>query len=139
VLRWEPVGTLAPDAYYAIKVAYTPASAPDQIWFDETPWIKDTQWVLSEHGYLPDLSADDQFRWSVQVMRKTGTDAQGKPSGEPLSPVSEVRMLTWKAASADGGGDGSDDGGGEEPPAEPTRTPRPPTTNHRTLPVSFMK
>jgi hypothetical protein len=121
MLTWKPVGTLAPDAYYVITVAYTPASAPDQTWLDETPWIKDTQWALSEHSYLPGLSADDQFRWSVQVMRKTGTDAQGKPTGTPLSPMSEVRMLTWKAAAK-----GGNEGGGEGPSPKPTRTPRSP-------------
>jgi hypothetical protein len=119
VLRWEPIGTLAPDAYYVITVAYTPASALDQTWLDETPWIKNTQWTLSEHGYLPGLSADGQFRWSVQVMRKTGADAQGKPTGTPLSPMSKVRMLTWKAATA-----GGDEGGEEGPSPKPTRTPR---------------
>jgi hypothetical protein len=43
-----------------------------------------------------DLSDDGQFRWSVQVMRKTGVNAQEKPVGVPLSPMSGEWTFTWR-------------------------------------------
>ncbi len=54
---------------------------------------QDTSWRLNEHDYLLDLSDDGQFHWSVQVMRQTGVDADGKPIGEPLSGRSDERTL----------------------------------------------
>jgi serine/threonine protein kinase len=117
VLTWQPVGQLPADGYYEVVVAYSPASDPSQTWKDETPWTKETRWTLSDHDYLPGLSADGKFRWSVHVMRKTGQNAQGKPTGTPLSPMSATRTLTWQAPSPGGGGQ---PGG---PPGQPTRPP----------------
>ena len=115
VLSWQSVGNLPADGYYEIVVAYSPASDPSQTWHDETPWTKETRWTLSEHSYLPGLSADGKFRWSVRVMRKTGQNAQGRPTGTALSPMSATRTLTW--------GGTVPGGGGPNPP--PTRTPLP--------------
>jgi hypothetical protein len=104
VLSWEPVGELSADAYYVVTVAYTHLG---EIWFDDVPWIRATSWTLSEHTYLKDLSDNGEYLWSVQVMRQTGTDADGKPAGVPLSPKSEERSVIWKAESGGGGGSGS--------------------------------
>jgi hypothetical protein len=100
-LRWQPVGQLEPDEYYVTTVAYHHLG---ETWYDETPWLKDTSWNLSDHGYLRDLSDDSQFRWAVQIMRRTGINAEGKPEGIARSPLSEVRTLIWQAASPGGGG-----------------------------------
>jgi capsular polysaccharide biosynthesis protein len=100
VLAWEPVGKLPVDSYYAVTVAY---SHNGTTWYDDVPWTQDTSWTLSEHVYLLDLSEDGLFRWSVQVVRQTGLDAEGKPLGEPLGAPSEVRTLTWRRASSGGG------------------------------------
>ncbi|MFC2037279.1 protein kinase [Chloroflexota bacterium] len=104
VLSWQSVGQLPPDGYYEVVLTYTPASAPSETWTDETPWTKDTSWTLSEHDYLPGLSADQRFHWAVRVMRRTGQDAQGRPTGAPLSQISAVRMLAWNRPSTGGPG-----------------------------------
>jgi hypothetical protein len=95
------VGELPSDAFYEVSVAYIHLG---QTWHDDVPWTRDTSWTLSEHAYLKDLSDNDEFRWSVQVMRQTGTDAGGKPVGVPLSPQSEERLLIWKTADVGGPG-----------------------------------
>jgi serine/threonine protein kinase/outer membrane protein assembly factor BamD (BamD/ComL family) len=109
VLRWQPVGQLKANEYYQILVTFAPASNPGETWPDNTPWIRDSQWTLSEHNYLSDLSADDLFHWSVRVVRQTGTDAEGNPQGTPLSPMSEERTLIWR---------GTPEGGSTAPGAE---------------------
>ena len=96
VLVWQPVDKLPADAYYAISVAYSHEGAT---WYDDVPWTRNTSWALSEHRYLLDLSDDGQFRWSVQVVRQTGVDAGGKPTGLPLSAPSTVRTLIWRRTS----------------------------------------
>ena len=120
-LSWKPVGQLADEEHYKITVAYTHRG---QTWYDEIPWTRDTSWLLSEHRYLLDLCDDGLYHWSVQVVRRTGVDAEGKPVGTPLSPMSEERTLTWQVVSDGGGGNG---GGATEPEptSKPTNTPPP--------------
>jgi len=111
LLQWTSVGPLPADAYYVISLAYPHGQ---ETWYDETPWLKETSWLVNEHEYLLDLSNDGSFRWSVQVMRQTGEDDRGRPVGVPLGPLSEERSFNWMRSS----------GGGGEP--EPTPPPPPP-------------
>ena len=99
VLRWQSVGVLPGDAYYVITVSF---SHLGETWYDDVPWTQDTDWTLSEHDYLADLSDDGWFQWSVQVMQQTGSDADGKPTGITISPSSEIWSLTWQRQSAGG-------------------------------------
>jgi hypothetical protein len=96
-LSWESIGPLPEDVYYVIVVEYAHLG---DTWYDETPWTKDISWRLSAHSYLLELSDDGIFAWSVQVMRQTDVDADGKPIGLGLSPSSEIRRLTWKRQSS---------------------------------------
>jgi hypothetical protein len=111
VLRWNAVGSLPADGYYVVHLAYTHNGAT---WTDDTPWIKAIQWAVSEHDYLPNLSDDGRFRWSVRVMRQTGTDARDRPTGVALSPASAERTFIWQRAA------------GGEPGPGPPPTPAPP-------------
>jgi hypothetical protein len=93
-LQWKPVGSLPSDAYYVPSLTFFHYG---EKWTDETPWLKDCTWRLSDHAYLLTLSDDGVYRWSVRVMRKTGVDAQGRPVGVPVSPASEVWTFHWTA------------------------------------------
>jgi len=109
VLRWQSVGAVPADGYYVVTASY---SHLGDTWYDEIPWLKDTSWTLSQHDYLVDLSDDGRFQWSVQVMRQTGLDADGKPTGIAISPSSETWSLTWQRAGG--------------PPSPATPLPPPP-------------
>lgn len=100
-LMWQPVGALPPGVFYVITLAYPHEGAT---WYDETPWTQETSWRMSEHRYLLDLADGGHFTWSVQVRRRTGVGADGRPTGVPLGPESEVRTLTWRRPSGGGGG-----------------------------------
>jgi hypothetical protein len=100
---------LAPDEYYVPTVAYQRFG---ETWYDETPWIKETSWALSDHRYLLDLSDNGEFRLAVQVMRRTGINDDGRPEGTPRSPLSEVRTVNWQRP-------GGPSEPGEEPPPPP--------------------
>lgn len=116
ILSWRSVGTLPPNTFYVVTLAYLHGA---DTWYDDTPWTLDTSWTLSEHRYLLDLCTDGRFHWSVRVMLRTGFDASGRPTGRPLSPASEVRTFSWARAQ-----------GGETPPPPadtPTPTPTKPT------------
>lgn len=75
-----------------MTVSYTHLGAE---WNDEGPWIVDTSWTLSERPYLRDLADSGILRWSVRVMLQTGVDADGKPTGVPLSAPSEEWTVIW--------------------------------------------
>jgi hypothetical protein len=106
------VGTLGANAYYVVFLAYQHSSGA--VWYDETPWLKDTRWLASDHDYLLDFSVDGVFTWSVQVLRNPVYEG-GKPTGTPLSPMSAQRTFVWKR------------GGGGTPESPPPNTPPPPT------------
>jgi len=99
LLTWRALAGMPSDAYYAITVAYLHLG---ELWYDDVPWTRQTSWALSDHPYLQALSDDDWFRWSVQAMRQTGVDADGKPVGVALSPSSEVWTVRWMEAGGGG-------------------------------------
>jgi hypothetical protein len=109
VLAWQPLAGMPSDAYYAITVAYLHQGAT---WYDKVPWTRDTSWTLNEHSYLLDLSDDGWFRWSVQAMRPTGVDADGRRVGVALGPSSAVWAVRWMRP--------------ESPPPTAPKTPVPP-------------
>jgi hypothetical protein len=82
-----------------LTVAYSHGGAT---WYDDVPWTRGTSWMLSEHRYLLDLSDDGLFRWSVQVYRQTGVNANGEPVGVPISAPSEVRAILWRTTTEGG-------------------------------------
>jgi hypothetical protein len=104
VLSWQSVGTLPAEAYYVVTVAFQHLG---DMWYDEIPWLKETSWTLSEHKYLVDLADGSRFLWSVQVMLRTGQDAEGNPTGVSISQSSETWSLFWYRA------------GGTPPPPPP--------------------
>lgn len=99
LLQWHPVPGKPADAFYVITVSYLHEGST---WYDDIPWTRETSWRLSDHAYLPDLSDDGLLRWSVQVMRQTGQDPQGRPTGIPLSPGSFSSRLLWLRSNRGG-------------------------------------
>lgn len=93
VLTWQSIGVLPANVYYAVTVSF---SHLGDTWYDDIPWLRDTRWTFSEHDYLLDLSDDGRFLWSVQVMLRTGLDAEGNPIGRAISPSSETRSMIWQ-------------------------------------------
>jgi hypothetical protein len=110
-LAWRPVAGLPVDAFYVITVAY---AHQGETWYDEVPWTRDTNWTLTEHDYLLELSDDGWFRWSVQVVRRTGIGADGSPEGVTLGEPSATWRLKWNPPSS---GDGKPKSG--TPPVPP--------------------
>ena len=84
-LRWERVGTLAEDEWYAIGIIYADRNG-DPARLDR--WVKDTIWQVERDLY--DLvGGDHTVRWSVTVV----SDAAGE--GVAISPPSETWMFHW--------------------------------------------
>ena len=90
-LTWTSVGDLAGDVCYVVTVTYT---KDGQTVTDDEKWVQTTSWDLAEHSYLPGLSDDGYFYWSVQVRRRDG-GVNGTGPGAPLNQSSVIRSLFW--------------------------------------------
>ena len=87
VLRWQPVGELAPDEQYAVRMSYR--------YNAETVFqganIKETEWTvpLSLFGQVD--PPENLYEWFV-VIERINDDG----SGTAISPESDKRKFTWK-------------------------------------------
>ena len=86
VLRWGPVKELGPDEYYVVEITFSHGEAT---WYDGG-WVKETTWTVPNY-FGPPHSSTGLYNWNVIVMKRTGTDANGKPIGESISRQSQ----TW--------------------------------------------
>ena len=116
LLEWTPVKPqLADDELYMITIHF---EHTDQIWTDKA-WTRNTSWHLNEHRYLLDVATGSRFEWSVQLIRQTGEDESGVPTGDALSPSSAARVFYWARTTSGGSSGGSDsypndNGGGSD-------------------------
>jgi hypothetical protein len=105
LLEWSSVGELAEDEYYRVQLdAYREVN--DEPWYGDYVFVKDTSFRVEEAFLAPFHPPAEQGRavvyWWVEVVRKTGEDAEGKPLGEPLSQPSEKRTFITES-KPDGG------------------------------------
>jgi len=86
-LRWEPVGPLAEDEWYAVRLIYLQQGQPVYQGDD----IKETTWRVPERFYYQADGPALLYRWYVYVERKNpdGTATQ-------LSPNSEEFVFRWE-------------------------------------------
>lgn len=93
VISWQSLKTtLAEDELYFITIIF---QHQGETWTDEA-WTQETTWSFEKHYYLLDISSDGRFVWSVKLLRKTGEDEKGIPTGLDLSHSSEERVLFWR-------------------------------------------
>ena len=87
VLRWEPVGELAPDEQYAVRMVYRYQNQPTY----QGANIKESEWQvpLSLFGQVD--GPENEYEWYVSVERLNDDG-----SGTPISPESERRTFTWR-------------------------------------------
>jgi hypothetical protein len=87
ILKWEPVGTLADDEWYALRLVYLQQGQPVYQGDD----IKATDWRVPERFYYQADGPALEYRWYVTVERK---NADG--STTPVSPRSEEFVFRWE-------------------------------------------
>jgi predicted nucleic acid-binding Zn ribbon protein len=86
-LTWEPVGTLAEDEWYSVRVTYETRNGQTR---EQVNWVKQTSWAVPREWY-DEVGDDRGVYWSVTVVSGTpGTDESVQ-----LSPASETWMFRW--------------------------------------------
>ena len=96
LLEWSPVGDLAEDEYYHLHIERRPATEGED-WYGDYVYTKDTSY-LAEGAFLanfhpPADRSEATVYWWVRVVRKTGEDKDGKPTGVDIGAHSEERTL----------------------------------------------
>jgi LysM repeat protein len=87
-LQWLTVGLLKQDEWYVVQVQPGKAITVP-LYQTKATSLKLTQDLLAGN-------TEDTVTWFVQVKRRAGSDANGNPVYEDVSPPSEVRNFTWR-------------------------------------------
>ena len=96
ILEWSSVGDLAEDEYYHLHMERRPATEGED-WYGDYVYTKDISY-LAEGDFLapfhpPADRGEATVYWWVRVVRKTGEDKDGKPTGVDIGAHSEERTL----------------------------------------------
>lgn len=91
-LRWEPVGALAKDEYYSVRLSYV--NKKGETVDGVVAWVRNEAipWRVEE-TYYGDLSLQERgVGWQIRVV----WDPDGDGLGEPISPPSDRWSFTWR-------------------------------------------
>lgn len=83
--NWTSTGLLAPDEFYALQLSWANGARTET-------WLKHSSWRITK----AERPANGLIRWTVTVMRQTGTKADGFPTGITLTAPSEQRTVEWR-------------------------------------------
>jgi LysM repeat protein len=85
LFNWTSTGLLAPDEFYVLRLTWANGQHTEA-------WVKNNSWRI-----IPDQRlSGGPILWTVSIMRQTGTDSHGSPTGINLSPSSEQRTVEWR-------------------------------------------
>ncbi len=106
-LQWASVGELRDNEAYAVTIEDVTEGNARRL----VEYVKENKLIVPQ-SFRPTSTTPHVFRWSVLVVRQTGTDKDtGNPIWEPAGAVSAQRVFSWI-------------GTGSLPPT-PTATPQP--------------
>lgn len=89
ILTWEPAKDLAEDEYYQVQIDFDYAETTNHRRYT----TRDTQFTLPESLYsTPNCTV---FNWQVTLMKQTGTDPDGQPTGVALTFPSLYWYVIW--------------------------------------------
>jgi hypothetical protein len=86
-LKWEPVGPLADDEWYAVRLVFLQQGEPVY----QGDQIKASDWRVPDRFYYQADGPALEYRWYVFVERQN-------PDGSttPLSPESKTSVFRWE-------------------------------------------
>ncbi|MBW6473671.1 MAG: LysM peptidoglycan-binding domain-containing protein [Anaerolineaceae bacterium] len=91
-LQWSSVGTLRSDEYYAVTVEDVTEGEGRRL----VNYVTDTKFIVPT-SFRPNSSVPHVLRWTVLVVRQTGSSADGQAIYQPAGNVSNPRTFIWWA------------------------------------------
>ena len=93
-LQWASAGTLRENEAYAVFVEDVTAGGDKQV----TQYVTDTKMIVPS-TLRPTDNISHIFRWSVVVVRQTGSTSDGQPIYVTNGIVSQSRVFGWSGSS----------------------------------------
>lgn len=104
LLRWSSVGELAEDEFYHVHLERPPKTEAEQ-WYGDYVYTRDTEFLVEgaflAPFHLPAEQGHGVVYWWVRVVRRTGEDASGKPTGIDIGAPSEKRTFITEPKPSD--------------------------------------
>jgi LysM repeat protein len=91
-LQWSSVGTLRSDEYYSVNVEDVTEGEGRRL----VNYVTDTKFIVPA-SFRPNSSVPHVLRWTVLVVRQTGSSADGEAIYQPAGNVSNPRTFIWWA------------------------------------------
>jgi len=91
-LQWSSVGTLRSDEYYAVTIEDVTEGEGRRL----VDYVTDTKFIVPS-SFRPSSSVPHVLRWTVLVVRQTGSSADGEAIYQPAGNVSNPRTFIWWA------------------------------------------
>ncbi len=91
-LQWSSVGTLRSDEYYAVTVEDVTEGEGRRL----VEYVTDTKFIVPA-SFRPNSSVPHVLRWTVLVVRQTGSSEDGQAIYQPAGNVSNPRTFIWWA------------------------------------------
>ncbi|MCB9099608.1 MAG: zinc ribbon domain-containing protein [Anaerolineales bacterium] len=93
ILRWEDMGQLAPNEYYAVRMTW---QQDGQVAYGGSN-VKDTFWEIPPDQYwgLADEFTGRKYEWYVYI-EQIATNEEGRQVGRPVSEVSDTLSFLWQ-------------------------------------------
>ncbi len=89
-LQWASVGTLRPNEAYQVTIEDLTEGASKKL----VVYVTDTSYTLSS-SFRPVSTSPHAIRWTIQPVRQTGTDSQGKAIWATQGAPSMPRVFIW--------------------------------------------
>jgi LysM repeat protein len=94
-LQWASVGTLRENEAYQVTIIDVTTGTGEKVVKYETDTSMIVPISLRPSDVVPHI-----FRWTVQPVRKTGTDKDGQPIWESAGAISEARVFSWWSSTS---------------------------------------
>lgn len=91
-LQWSSVGTLRSEEYYAVTIEDVTEGEGRRL----VEYVTDTKFIVPA-SFRPNSSVPHVLRWTVLVVRQTGSSADGQAIYQPAGNVSNPRTFIWWA------------------------------------------
>jgi len=91
-LQWSSVGTLRSDEYYAVTIEDVTEGEGRRL----IDYVTDTKYIVPT-TFRPSSDVPHVLRWSVLVVRQTGSSADGQAIYQSAGNVSNPRTFIWWA------------------------------------------
>jgi len=85
LFNWTATGLLTLDEFYVLQLTWANGARTEV-------WVKSSSWRITKSQ----RPANGHITWTVTIMRQTGTNSVGEPTGINVTGSAEQRIVEWR-------------------------------------------